>query len=127
MNYLRYTYENGLNTYLQTDGILNTNLSYKNCIGYIYLNSYFHDRLSRMIVPIRIELANRNDYEILTTEDHDLIFSEFKLKFRPIFEEILSVDSVILDFNIPVKRIQNELGIFARALVKERIKKISKS
>lgn len=120
MNYLKYNYENGLTTYLQTDGILNVDLSYRKGVCFINLISHFRDKVSNIIVPIPIELADKKDYDILEEVDHDNIFLEFTQRFTVMFEEALLDERHVMNFNAVVKRLSHCLGIFARDIVEDR-------
>lgn len=122
MNFLKYTNENGITTYLPADCAIDVNCSINSHTCVVTLISRKEDKISTLRVFFLIELANRKDFDLLTEEDYDVILEDFSQHFTEIFEEHLSIDFSILNINMILRRVRQLTSMFARSLIEEKVK-----
>ena len=126
MNYLKYTKENGVISYLRIDGIFNIELSCEEGKCFIILTTDYNGKEQCLNLDFPLELADKDHLSVLTDEDYDLIFEEFAVRFVEIFEDTLLCEKPAVNFNKVICRVEHLVGIFARKVVEERIDKLRK-
>ena len=124
MNYIRFINEEGLITYLQTDGLVNADISCNAGLCFINLSSVDKRKESFLPIIFSLELEDKSHSQLLTAEDYTKISNELKNKFILEFDKALKKGLTIININSILNVVISSISLFARDLVMERLKEL---
>ena len=124
MNYIRFINEEGLITYLHTDGLVNIDISCNAGLCFINLSSFNKGNEAFLPIIFSLEFEDKSHNQILTESDYTRISNELKNKFILEFEKALKKELAVIDINSILDGLICSISLFARDMVVERLKEL---
>ena len=124
MNYIRFINEQGLITYLQTDGLVNIDISCNAGLCFINLSSFNKGNEAFLPIIFSLEFEDKSHNQILSETDYTRISNELKNKFILEFEKALKKGLTVININSILDGLKSSISLFARDMVVERLKEL---